>query len=506
MTAQTPPTLQSALALHTAGLARLGAHDPATLETMGSMSGNKLDGRFHSWHAGENDRFDQALGPRVERTYRKGDREFIVNMSGNVRELGGSLVARQVTQDFISSGDFVTQPQYDTLLGATKLVDGRAVVQIRVAPPKGDVETVSLDAKSGLIDQVSYVENDGISTISYDDYRVFHGALVPFVESDSNGESAFDVTLHVEKVVVDRSIAPEVFALPATSTISNDAPITVKLTYSNGHIYAPVVLRGHPYTFLVDTGAQAIFVDSTVATQNVLIPEGILEISGSRRSTALGIAPLESIEIGGATLPVGIVSIVDLANSTAGAFPIDGVLGYPFFASAEVRIDFNKLTMTIGKPGSLPHQGDRVDLDTDRQLPEVAAGINGTTTKVLIDTGNSTELLVFNPFVQTHPGLIPFTASHQISNYGVGGSTPAVGANVDQLDLGPYKLYNRRANVMLGSTGAFADRVDGGNIGLGTLQNFVVTFDLANRAMYLLRAGNFDDGRYRARYDLPGIQ
>src|SRR5665213_1252382 len=122
LTAQAPPpTLQSALALHTAGLARLGAHDPATLETTGSMSGNKLDGRFHSWHDDQNDRFDQALGPRVERTYRKGDREFIVNMSGNVRELGGSLVARQVTQDFIASGDFVTQPQYDTLLGPAKL-------------------------------------------------------------------------------------------------------------------------------------------------------------------------------------------------------------------------------------------------------------------------------------------------------------------------------------------------------------------------------------------------
>jgi hypothetical protein len=492
--------------LHTGGLAHLGAHDPSTLETVGSMSGNKLDGRFHSWHDDQNDRFDQALGPRIERTYRKGDREFIVNMNGNVRELGGSLVQRQVTQDFIASGDFVTKPQYDTLLGPAKLSDGRAVVQIRVAPPKGDVETVSLDAKTGLIDQVAYVEGDGISTISYDDYRVFHGALVPFAEKDSNGDTAFDVSLHVEKVIVDRPIGPEIFTLPATSTIATDVPIVVKLTYTNGHVYAPVMLRGRPYTFLVDTGAQAIFVDSTVATQNVLIPEGILEISGARRSSALGIASLQSIEIGGATLPVGIVSIVDLANSTSGAFPIDGVLGYPFFASAEVRIDFARLTMTIGKPGSLPVQGDRVDLDTDRQLPEAAAGINGTKTNVLIDTGNNTELLVFNPFVQAHPGLIPFVGSHQLSNYGVGGSTPAVAANVDQLDFGPYKLYNRHANVMLGATGAFADRVDGGNIGLGTLQNFVVTFDLANRAMYLQRAGMFDDGRYRPHYDTPGIQ
>ncbi len=458
------------------------------------------------WHADQNDRFDQTLGPRTERTFRKGDREYIVNASGNVRELIGSLVARQLTQDFISSGDFAKQPQYDTLLGPATLPDGRAVVQIRVAPPKGDVETVSLDAKSGLVDMVSYVEGDGISTITYRDYRVLHGALVPFVETDSNGDVAFDVNLQVGHVVVDRTIPPAIFALPATSTVSNVAPVTVKLTVNGGHIYAPVNLRGHSYNFLVDTGAQAVFVDSTVAAANVLIPEGTLEIAGAKRVSALGVASLESLEIGGATLPVGMVSIIDMGDSTQGVFPIDGVLGYPFFAASEVRIDFSKLTMTFGKPGTLPPLGDRIDIDTDRQLPEAPARINGTQTNVLIDTGNSVELLVFNPFFKAHPGLITYLGGGQISNYGVGGSMSAVGANVDQLDLGPYRMFNRRANLMLSSSGAFADRVDGGNVGLGTLKNFIVTFDLADRAMYLARGSSFDDGRDRPRYDNPNTQ
>ncbi|MDQ2992658.1 MAG: retroviral-like aspartic protease family protein, partial [Candidatus Eremiobacteraeota bacterium] len=500
------PNLQSALASYATGLARLGVHDPSSLETTGAITGNKLSGGFHMWHADRNDRFDQTLGPRTERTFRKGDREFIVNASGNVRELIGSLVARQTTQDFIASGDFAKQPQYDALLGPATLPDGRAVVQVRVAPPKGDVETVSLDAKSGLVDMVSYVEGDGISTITYSDFRVLHGALVPFVETDSNGDTAFDIALRVEHVIVDRTIAPVVFAVPTTSMVSNDAPVTVKLTVNNGHVYAPVVLRGHTYNFLVDTGAQAVFVDSTVAAANVLIPEGTLEISGAKRVRALGVASLESIDIGGATLPVGLVSVIDMGNSTQGAFPIDGVLGYPFFASSEVRIDFARLTMTFGKPGSLPPVGDRIDIDTDRQLPECPARINGTSSNILIDTGNSVELLIFNPFFKAHPGLITYLGGGQVSNYGVGGSMAAVGANVDQLDIGPYRMFNRRTNLMLSSSGAFADRVDGGNVGLGTLKNFVVTFDMANREMYLARGKNFDDGRDRPLYDNPDKQ
>ncbi|MEO9169878.1 MAG: hypothetical protein ABI282_00960, partial [Candidatus Baltobacteraceae bacterium] len=63
--------------------------------------------------------------------------------------------------------------------------------------------------------------------------------------------------------------------------------------------------------------------------------------------------------------------------------------------------------------------------------------------------------------------------------------------------IGPYHLYNRNANVMLASAGAFADRNDGGNIGFGVLRNFVTTFDLANHALYLQKARQFDDGRGR---------
>jgi hypothetical protein len=45
--------------------------------------------------------------------------------------------------------------------------------------------------------------------------------------------------------------------------------------------------------------------------------------------------------------------------------------------------------------------------------------------------------------------------------------------------------------------GAFADRVDAGNVGLGILKNFIVTFDLSNGALYLQKGDAFDDGRLR---------
>lgn len=463
------------------------------------MTGLDVEGTFHAWHSGDDDRFDQVLGVRAERTVRIGTSEYVMNSNRDVRKLVGSLVRRQVTQDFIASDDFVDKPQYSTLLGRAQLADGRTVVQLRVAPPGGDVEVVSIDGTTQMIDEVAYTDTDGTSTIDYGDYRVVDGVLVAFQEVDSDGDHQFDVTQRATSVEVDQPIAPDVFAVPQGVTVQTDVPVTVKLQFSGGHYYVPVGIHGKSYMFLVDTGAQGVVVDSRVAAALTLVPQGLLQVRGAKRISAEGVASISAIDVAGVDLPLGEVSIINLNESTEGAFPIDGVLGYPFFAAAEVRFDFDNDTMTFAKPGTLPVLGEKLDVDTDRELVEVPTKINGVSTDCVVDTGNSNELLVFNPFLRAHPGTVPYVGSHQVSNFGVGGSMSAVGTYVDELDIGSFKMFNRFANVMLSDTGAFADRIDGGNVGIGVLQNFITTFDVADRAMYLQKGNGFDDGRYRAR-------
>jgi Aspartyl protease len=240
--------------------------------------------------------------------------------------------------------------------------------------------------------------------------------------------------------------------------------------------------------------------DSRAAAEQRLKPTGRLEVTGAQRTGGLGVAMLDSIQIGGAALPVHVVTVLDL-NGVTGAFNADGVLGYPFFASAEVTIDPVAKTMTFAKPGALRAPGSPLKVDVDRQLVEVAGKVNGAEGRFVVDTGNSTELLIFAPFMKTHPYLVGLEHRHFANNYGVGGAARAVTAIVDELDVGDYKMFNRYASLMQTDSGAFADRFDAGNIGMGVLRNFVLTFDLANSQMYLQRSTAFDDGRYRTRYD-----
>jgi len=175
-----PLTLAQVLDRHHRALGAGGAKSPATLETVGTLRGANLDGTFHIWHDADHERVDQNLGVRVVRTLRIGDRQYEQNSSGNVIEFKGLLLQRSRTQDFITSDELFDQPQYSTLLGRTKLVDGRDVYQLRVSPPNGEVETIDIDAQTYLLDRLEYVDGDGLFTVDFSDYRPVNGYLFSF--------------------------------------------------------------------------------------------------------------------------------------------------------------------------------------------------------------------------------------------------------------------------------------------------------------------------------------
>lgn len=482
-------------------IAVLGVKRPHTIVTSGTLDGLGSQGTFMSWHDGERERDDETIGLRSQRTLRLGAVEYVQNSNGDVRTLRGIMARRQVTDDFIDSGDFARHPENDVLEGVATLHDGRKVYRVRVSPPGGEPYDLALDANTWMIDQTAYVDGDSIVTTTFDEYRVVDGALVPYVEVDSSGNTAFDVTSHVKFVVVDKPIDSTVFEPFKSAVVDAAGPVTVALLSDRGHLFVRASADGFPLLLLLDTGSQGLFLDPGAAKRLGLKTEGMLEVRGARRTNGLGVAALDAIDIGRARLPVHVVSVVDLSAVVYNGATVDGVLGYPFFAAAEVRVDPDRLTMTIGKPGTLPPLGTQITIDTDRELPETTTTINNVPGRFLLDTGNSNELLVFHGFVRDHPTAVYYAGSRYAQNMGVGGGSAAVRAMVNEIDLGPYKMYNRYADVMLSDNGAFADRNEAGNIGLGTLKNFVFTFDLAHGALFLDPTRSFDNGRGR-----PGMQ
>jgi hypothetical protein len=221
-----------------------------------------------------------------------------------------------------------------------------------------------------------------------------------------------------------------------------------------------------------------------------------MEVRGAARSGGLRTALLPSLTIDGATMNGVVVAALDIGRSLRGLH-IDGILGYPFFASALVEMDFGHRLMRFGPPGSFTPAGTKVELDVDRELAEATARVGDRVdAPFIVDTGNSAEMLLYRPFLDAHPGLVP-PSTVAAWNFGLGGGNAAYRTELDALTLGGVTLYHRDVNVVLATKGAFADRIDAGNLGLGTLRNFDLTFDLGAAALYLQPGATFDDGRRR---------
>ncbi|MGP6157987.1 MAG: aspartyl protease family protein [Vulcanimicrobiaceae bacterium] len=465
------------------------------LETSGTLSGGGMSGSFHSWLDGDNERDDQSLGPRTETTLRNGARVWFAS-DGATRELTGILLRRARTQRFIDSGDFAAAPERCAALGRTTLA-GKAAYALDVAADGGETETVYLDAKTWLPARIAYDDDDGRTTVDLSDWRSVGGRRFPFREVVSDGDHAFDTLQRTLALDVGGTIDSSVFAPLVGRRIEMSAPESVRLSYVDGHDYAPVTIAGRSFNFLLDSGSQNIVIDRRVAQALGLVQVGALEASGAARTGGLQVARLAELDVGSGKLRDLVVTTLDLRSSTKGAFHIDGILGYPFFAAATVRIDHANGSMTFGPPGSLPSSGERIALETDRALPETHLRVNGSVdARFILDTGNAAELLLYRPFVEAHPGVVAYSATNRRS-YGIGGATSSYRTMLDELDFGSTPIYHSETDVMLATRGAFADRFDAGNVGLGLLKNFVVTLDEAQNALYLERSTAFDDGRNR---------
>lgn len=467
-----------------------------TFESSGTVTGEGLSGEFHSWRAGANEREDERLGPRSETTLRLGDRLYLRTASGNVRELTGFLRRRALTADFVDSGAFVEAPERSKFLGFGTLGGVRAW-RVEVRAVGGEPETLWIDTLTGLPLRVEYLDGDGPTTIDFADWREIDGHRFPFKMVTSDGERQFDVVEQTTTIEVDKPVASDVFAPLHNRVIAADAVQTLPLGERNNHLTCRVGIGGRDYDFLLDTGAQSVLLDTRVAREAGLAEFGALEVRGVGRMGGLHVLDLPRLDIGIAHLDDLVASSIDLRGSLGGAGRLDGILGMPFFASALVEIDFAHHAMRFGVPGSFVPRGRRVALDSDRGLVEAVFRLDGTVeAPFIVDTGNSGELLLYRPFITTHPGIVPFTRSIA-ANYGIGGAAPTYRSSLDELLVGDVPLYNQVTDVANSQKGAFADRIDAGNVGLGILRNFIVTFDLTNGALYFEKGDAFDDGRLR---------
>jgi hypothetical protein len=479
-----PPPLAAMLERYDRAMVDPGA-PPAHYEIRGGIAGGGSWGDFHTRIDGDRSREDDTLGPGLQQQFDLGDRAYEVDFNGIVRELRGLLLRRLRTERLMAAGALASLKGCCTLRGESA-IDGKPMAEVVVQAAGGEPETMFVDEQTGLPRRITYEDQDGTTTVDLSDWHSLAGRRFAFRRVESNGDHRYDMRQTTETIETAGTFGPGTFRVPATKVIESDGVQSVDLDVSGGTVTIPVEIAKQRYTFLLDSGSQDIVLDRALAKKLGLYEQGDFQILGSARTGGLRFAALPELSVGSAHLTKLIVDTFDLRSSSGGALRVDGILGYPFFAESLAELDLAGRKLRFARPGAFAVAGERIPLELDRSLPEAAVRIKDVWGNVLIDTGNSGDLLLFRRFVDRNPGIVPSSFSTG-SSMGLGGAMSTFRSTLATLRIGSFALNDVGTDVILSSSGAFADLFMAGDVGYGVLKQFIITFDFTNDAIYFRR-------------------
>ena len=271
-----------------------------------------------------------------------------------------------------------------------------------------------------------------------------------------------------------------------------------------------------PFNFILDTGVGLILISDPKLVDSVSIKTlRSINISGFGEGETLSALIAPSIDIGiGSTnaksLTAAILKKDIFELSSYVGIPIHGLIGYEFFNSFVVRINFLTSTLTIYRPDKayFLRKGSRMPISIEERKPYIITEIELKSgqkipAKLIIDTGAG------HPISLEMLNGVPISLPDERieGNLGIGLSGPINGyiGRISSLHLGKYTLNN----VIT----AFPDYEDvgsrvfsinrNGNMGIAILKRFNVVFDYGRSAMYIRPASNLKE---TFEHDMSGME
>lgn len=252
-----------------------------------------------------------------------------------------------------------------------------------------------------------------------------------------------------------------------------------------------------PFNFVLDTGVGLLLISDPKLIDSVSIKNlRSINIVGFGDGEPLSAFVTPSIEVGfGSTTAKGLSAailkkdIFELSNYVG--MPVHGLIGYEFFNSFIVRINFTLNTLTVYSPEAfIARKGYRVPLMIEDRKPylmtdiELASG-EKIAAKLILDTGAGHPVSL-----ETHNG-VPFEVPEVNipGNLGIGLTGPISGyiSRVASLKLGKYEL-----NDVIASFPDYEDVASrvysvsrNGNMGISILKRFNVVFDYNESSLYV---------------------
>jgi hypothetical protein len=378
-------------------------------------------------------------------------------------------------------------------------IDGKSYPVVRVQPPSGDVIDLYVDPATGAY--VRAVIDPGGPYDETIDILAYSYALPGkrMISKYRIGNWTFTAKKFQPNIAMD----PQELHPPpqrATWTFANPNPFPISV--EPHAIFVDASINGVKGRFILDTGASGIYVDNGFADR--------AHLSTIANVTARGIGPnrvlarvrrAATLSIGGNTLSNVLIETARFDWHEDNEQPV-GLIGYPLFAGAVVRLDTLNQTMQISDPQGTtidPNEGLAVRVDLYSGQPVVPMVIDKrVTVNAILDTGDG-GFVAMSPELVSRDG-IPMMATgytgnvfyhpedpSSVSNYinshvvicGVGGCETEACSTVSSIALGPITYQSTYYCESPSLTGDYI------LVGYDFLRNFNYVFDYRDGILML---------------------
>lgn len=282
--------------------------------------------------------------------------------------------------------------------------------------------------------------------------------------------------------------------------------ITIPFKLINNLIIIPVSINGVELSFLLDTGVEETILFSL---DNKEVPFHDVEkltlrglgnqdgVDGLKsRNNILSIGTLQYSK-----QEIYIVIDEEMNLSSSLGVPVNGIIGYHFFKDNVVKINYARKKLIVYNSNNtdvkkIAKNYTPIDITLERNKPyvvsSVTAGGEVVTAKLLLDTGNSDAIWLFDK----KSDQISVPERHFDDFLGRGFSGPIYGkkARISDFSLNHFRFRNPVASfpdtVSIRNVRMVDNRL--GSVGGEVLKRFQIIFDYRNNKFYLKKNANFE--------------
>ncbi|PCE22947.1 hypothetical protein BWP39_25015 [Paraburkholderia acidicola] len=296
-----------------------------------------------------------------------------------------------------------------------------------------------------------------------------------------------------------------------SATIAN-SPHTAVLPLSiidNRPFVGVTVDAKGPFQFILDTGSSSSTVSAALADSLKLPAVNTGTGTGAgEHALSFPVVHLDDLSVGPFSIGTLDAPAMDTsALSRAMGFQrFEGVLGVEIFQQHVLTLDAARQQLVIENEAQFkpPAGAIKVPFSLDEnQMPLIEASVAGTTGLFQIDTGDRFSLTLFNAFWQAHALNEKMGRTVEaMTGYGGGGPIRGLVGRPTVFSIGGLALPAPVTRLSLQKAGAFTQTDRAGNIGMGILKRFRVSFDYGHHVMWLSKGPEFAASD---RYDRSGM-